>query len=159
METKWNKWHAMTSHVIAYRSLGLLFGTHTFNFNCFFEDINCVFTQICCLSRVLVLHLGPNLIIKCLFEHVQKYEQIGQTFHMKEKTTFHSYKLLLKYSAMNPYHYKDSLENIPVEQLCQDFYLKREKNYILSHMGRGMRFPTIWHFDKCRLGRASTAFF
>ena len=28
---------------------------------------------------------------------------------------------------MNPYHYRDSLENIPEEQLCQDFYLKREK--------------------------------
>ena len=45
----------MTSHVIAYRSLELLFGTHTFNFNCFFEDFNCVFTQIRCLSRVLLI--------------------------------------------------------------------------------------------------------
>ena len=54
METKWTKWYAMTSHVIAYRSLELLFGTHTFNFNCFFEDFNCVFTQIRCLSRVLI---------------------------------------------------------------------------------------------------------
>ena len=53
METKWTKWYAMTSHVIAYRSLELLFGTHTFYFNCFFEDFNCVFTQICWLSRVL----------------------------------------------------------------------------------------------------------
>ena len=44
----------MTSHVIAYRSLELLFGTHTFNFNCFFDDSNCVFTQIRCLSRVLL---------------------------------------------------------------------------------------------------------
>ena len=43
----------MTSHVIAYRSLELLFGTHTFHFNCFLEDFNCVFTQIRCLSRVL----------------------------------------------------------------------------------------------------------
>ena len=43
----------MTSHVIAYRSLELLFGTHTFHFNCFFEDFNCVVTQIRCLSRVL----------------------------------------------------------------------------------------------------------
>ena len=34
-------------------SLELLFGTHTFHFNCFFEDFNCVFTQIRCLSRVL----------------------------------------------------------------------------------------------------------
>ena len=29
-------------------------GTHTFHFNCFFEDFNCVFTQIRCLSRVLI---------------------------------------------------------------------------------------------------------
>ena len=43
----------MTSHVIAYRSLELLFDTHTFNFNCFFYDFNCLFTQIRCLSRVL----------------------------------------------------------------------------------------------------------
>ena len=53
METKWTKWYAMTSHVIANRSLELLFGTHTVHFNCFFEDFNCVFTQIRCLSRVL----------------------------------------------------------------------------------------------------------
>ena len=53
METKWTKWYAMTSHIIAYRSLELLFGTHTFHFNCFFEDFNCLFTQIRCLSRVL----------------------------------------------------------------------------------------------------------
>ena len=57
METKWNKWYEITSHVIAYRSLELLFSTHTFHFNCFFEDFNCVFTQIRCLSRVLVLSL------------------------------------------------------------------------------------------------------
>ena len=44
METKWTKWYAMTSHVIAYRLLELLFGTHAFHFNCFFEDFNCVFT-------------------------------------------------------------------------------------------------------------------
>ena len=43
----------MALHVIAYRSLELLFGTHTFHFNYFFEDFNCVFTQIRCLSRVL----------------------------------------------------------------------------------------------------------
>ena len=53
METKWTKWYAMTSHVIAYRSSELLYGTHKFNFNCFFDDFNCVFTQIRCLSRLL----------------------------------------------------------------------------------------------------------
>ena len=46
MEKKWAKWYAMTSHVIAYRSKVLLFGTHAFNFNCFLDDFNCVFTQI-----------------------------------------------------------------------------------------------------------------
>ena len=56
----------MTSHVIAYRSLELLFGTHTFNFNCFFEDFNCVFTQIRCLSRVLcVLYCTKILHSAC----------------------------------------------------------------------------------------------
>ena len=54
MEMEWTKWYATTPHVIAYRSLELLFGTHTFHFNCFFEDFNCVFTQKGCLSRVLV---------------------------------------------------------------------------------------------------------
>ena len=63
METKLTQWYAMTSHVIAYRSTDLLFGTHTFNFNCFFEDFNCVFTQIRCLSRLLISYLelwGPS---------------------------------------------------------------------------------------------------
>ena len=55
METKWTKRYAMTSHVNAYRWLELLFGRHTFHFNCFFDDFNCVFTQIRCLSRVLQL--------------------------------------------------------------------------------------------------------
>ena len=68
METKWTKWYAMTSHVIAYRSLELLFGTHTFHFNCFFDYFNCVFTQIRCLSRVLlnvlfVLWLGACSVL------------------------------------------------------------------------------------------------
>ena len=44
----------MVRNDIAYQSLELLFGTHTFNSNCFFEDLNCVFTQKCCLSRVLM---------------------------------------------------------------------------------------------------------
>ena len=42
----------MTSHVIVYQSTELLFGTHMFNFNCFFDDFNCIFTQIRCLSRL-----------------------------------------------------------------------------------------------------------
>ena len=31
----------------------IAFGTHTFHLNCFFDDFNCVFMQIRCLSRVL----------------------------------------------------------------------------------------------------------
>ena len=31
----------------------LLFCTHTLNFNIFFDDFKCIFTQICCLSRLL----------------------------------------------------------------------------------------------------------
>ena len=61
METKWTKWYAMTLHVIAYRSSELLYGTHTFNFNCFFDDFNCVFTQIRCLSRLLVSVPSPSI--------------------------------------------------------------------------------------------------
>ena len=67
METKWTKWYAMTSHVIAYRSLELLFPTHTFHFNCFFDYFNCVFTQIRCLSRVLLRHYNC-----CLLRHLIK---------------------------------------------------------------------------------------
>ena len=63
----------MTSHVIAYRSLELLFSTHTFHFNCFFEDLNCVFTQICCLSRVLL----PNVTLYSL-----SYQMIHCTVYL-----------------------------------------------------------------------------
>ena len=59
MKRKWAKWYAMTSHVFAHRSLELLFSMHTFYFNCFFDDFNCVFTQIRCLSRVLVKETSP----------------------------------------------------------------------------------------------------
>ena len=54
MEKKWTKWYSMTSQVIAYRLKELLFGTHAINFNCFLDDFNCVFTQIRCLSVLLV---------------------------------------------------------------------------------------------------------
>ena len=68
METKWTKWYAIASHVIAYRSTELLFGTHTFNFNCFFDDFNCVFTQIRCLSRLLLIVLPKECLEKVNFE-------------------------------------------------------------------------------------------
>ena len=57
----------MTSHVIAYLSLDLLFGMHTFNLNCFFEDFNCVFMQIRCLSRELeeyVVECSLSLLVQ-----------------------------------------------------------------------------------------------
>ena len=54
----------MTLHVIAYRSLELLFRKHAFNFNCFIEDLNCVFTQVHCLSRVLPLYKKMPLKLK-----------------------------------------------------------------------------------------------
>ena len=43
-------------HVIAYRSVELLLGTHAFN--CFLDYSNCVFTQI----RTLAVLLLPNLL-------------------------------------------------------------------------------------------------
>ena len=53
----------MTSHVIAYRSTELLYSMKTFNFNCFFDDLNCVFTQIRCLSRLLCSGIQFNLLL------------------------------------------------------------------------------------------------
>ena len=58
----------MTSHVIAYRLLELLLGTHTFHFNCFFEDFNCIFMQMRCLSRVLGKYrISPVLSFQHIF--------------------------------------------------------------------------------------------
>ena len=59
----------MIPHVIAYRSLELLFGMHTFNFNCFFDNFNCIFTQIRCLSRVLkhVFWILKRSLIEAVF--------------------------------------------------------------------------------------------
>ena len=53
MEKKWTNWYITASHVIAYRSKELLFGMHAFDFNCFLDDFDCVFTQIRCLSVLL----------------------------------------------------------------------------------------------------------
>ena len=55
MEEKWTKWYAMTSHVIVYSWKELLFGTHAFNFDCFLDDFNYVFTQMRCLSVLLTI--------------------------------------------------------------------------------------------------------
>ena len=66
IETKLTEWYAMTSHVIAYRSTELLFGTHKFNFNCFFDDLNCVFPQIRCLSRLL-RPFYTSFTVTCIF--------------------------------------------------------------------------------------------
>ena len=59
METKWTKWYAMTSHVIAYRSTELLFGTHTFNFNCFLMIFIAYLRKYAAyLGCCLMAHLG-----------------------------------------------------------------------------------------------------
>ena len=84
METKWTKWYTMTSHVIAYWSLGLLFGTHTFHFNCFFDDFNRVFTQIHCLCRVLCIHMSSiHLSRFSNFLSSKTTGPIELKFHMK----------------------------------------------------------------------------
>ena len=44
----------MVCNVIAYHLKELLLGAHTLNFNCLLDDFNCVFTQIRCLSVLLV---------------------------------------------------------------------------------------------------------
>ena len=68
METKLTKWYAMTSHVITYLSTELLFGMHTFNFNCFFDDFNCLFMQINCLSWLLIYSMD---LCHCLYGFMQ----------------------------------------------------------------------------------------
>ena len=50
-----------------------------------------------------------------------------------------------------------------------DFHCNLSKTYIIQsivvihafhlHLDQNMRFPTMWHFDMCRLGRASDASF
>ena len=44
----------------------IAFGTHTFHFNCFFDDLNCIFTQIRCLSRVLPQLMGVYYYKPCI---------------------------------------------------------------------------------------------
>ena len=34
---------------------------------------------------------------------------------------------------------------------------RRQYAIVSIQLRRGMRFPTMWHFDMCRLGRASAA--
>ena len=47
--------------MLASKKTELLFGTHTFNFNCIFDDFKCVFTQIHCLSRLLGQNCGGQV--------------------------------------------------------------------------------------------------
>ena len=99
METKWTKWYTMTSHVIAYRSLELHFDMHTFNFNCFFDDFNCVFTQTPCLSRLL----GKAIFFddfNCVFTQTRcLFRQLGKGITL----VFIFYKILkyLKYRILD----------------------------------------------------------
>ena len=69
----------MTSHVIAYRSKELLFGRHAFNFNCFLDDFNCVFTQIRCLSVLLnIFQMERSPVISFLF-HLRVASKCSKT--------------------------------------------------------------------------------
>ena len=116
METKWTKWYAMTSHVIAYRLFELLFGTHPFHFNCFFEDFNCLFTQIRCLSSVLC----KSLVLqgKC---NIEIFLSPGWCWWC--------------FSTIN---HRGSLVSSSVEY-------KHDLNGTQIYMSQCMRFPTMWH--------------
>ena len=94
MEMKWTKWYAMTLHVIAYRSLELLFGKHTYDFNCFFKDFNCVFTQIRCLSRVLMI----QNVLTVWFAQIMTFEDDNKTdLHLVQQLeSFLSFFLFFK---------------------------------------------------------------
>ena len=67
MENKFAKWYAMTLHVIAYRSKELLFGTHAFNFNCFLDDLNCVYSYKLSMRIMLTKFDVPIKEKKCLW--------------------------------------------------------------------------------------------
>ena len=106
METKWTKWYAMASHVIAYRLLELLFSTHTFHFNCFFDDFNCVFMQIHCLSRVL-FDENPAMTL----QDIKDTKRYGRTHGQRENSiptankVCMGYKITLIELAPSPYFF------------------------------------------------------
>ena len=100
----------MTWHVIAYQSTELLFGTHTFNFNCFFDDFNCVFTQIRGLSRLLVLLKDAGCAGKkkhCynIDEEGGEYtvfKSVDPSFQLLDILTFQTFQLMFpKFCPMN----------------------------------------------------------
>ena len=66
MEKKWTKWYAMTSHVNAYRSLELLFGTHTFHLiaflRIFIADLRKYTAYLGRCSTVIKLNTGAKEI-------------------------------------------------------------------------------------------------
>ena len=67
METKWTKWYAMTSHVLAYRLSELLFGTHTFHFNCSLRILIAYLCKYaaylgCCLCMFRINFIGCSTL-------------------------------------------------------------------------------------------------
>ena len=74
----------MTSHVIAYRSLELLFGTHTFHFNCFLRILIAYFGKYaaylgCCISLTCILrkvleHIFASNLVTHLDSHQLLYD-------------------------------------------------------------------------------------
>ena len=52
----------MTSHVIAYQSMELLFGMHTFNFNCFFDDLIVYLRKYAAYLGCCKLYSSPIII-------------------------------------------------------------------------------------------------
>ena len=64
METKRTKWYTVKLHILAYRSVELLFGTHTFNFNCFL----CIYTihtlSVQCKTVVHFLSISLNMLFE-----------------------------------------------------------------------------------------------
>ena len=52
---KWKRKGPNGTHVIEYCLKELLLGMHAFNFKCFLDDFNSVFTQIRCLSVLLIV--------------------------------------------------------------------------------------------------------
>ena len=49
--------------------------------------------------------------------------------------------------------------NTLAEASCMEFDIPFNKILLNSNFSLGMRFRTMWHFDMCRLRRASAAFF
>ena len=71
-----------------------------------------------------------------------------------------SMSLPLRHLEAEKSNTKDKNRGSPVETSV--FYDEKEDSharFVIVHLCRDMRFPTMWHFDKCRLRRACAASF